>query len=183
MRLKLIYILLYMFPSLLHGQVFCSQHIPTVFFGPQNVILKNDINPASIYINEIENGINRLTNLPFINEIKLEIEVLKSIKEDWISVNDTKVYSHNNDIVVTEFFSISGEVLSLNNFSKSIPKNCLYGNPQDCISYHLIKKNKIKVIDDYGNKFIEGFHHYYDVGLSEHNKEIRFYRKRNLNSL
>ena len=171
-----------MFPKLLFSQVFCSKYIPTVFFGPNNVIVKKNINPAAIYIKEIENGLDSLMNLPSNNERTLEIEVLKSMKADWTQTIHSIGYQLNLDFEVTEFFSLSRQSEIFNKFSKHIPNNCLYNNPQDCISYYLLKKNKVEIFDDYGNKLIEGFHDFYNVGLKEHNNEIRFYRNRNLKS-
>jgi hypothetical protein len=180
MRLIFTFFTFYLFPILLSSQVFFSDVIPVVFFGPDNVVIEDGANPVSIYIQEIEKGIDSLRKMERSNEITYEIKILQSIRGDWNSTFDSDEAIKKIDLVVTEFISLDDKLDSINSVTKSVPKNCLYSNPQDCMTYHLINKNEIAIVDDYGNEFIEGFHRFYNVGLMENLGTIKFYRVRNL---
>lgn len=179
-RITTILITICFFSSIIHGQVFCSKYIPQVFFGPKNVNLNNEVDLSSFYIHEIEKGINDLINLKIDDETAREIVTLSSIKDAWLIVEDTLAKNMKIDIEVIEYFTFQNSLELIHGFPKNVPVDCLYKNPTDCLTYDLISKNKIEIIDDYGNKLIEGFHDFYNVSFRERGEDLEFYRTRHL---
>jgi len=137
-----------------NAQVFCSELIPKVYFGPNNVIAEDE-------------------------EIVVLHSILKSWKEQQPIINE--YVGLNTSITVREFFDISNQEIQLKrSFPNKYYYDCLSADPNDCIVYDRVKRYNITLEDDYGRALDPSFHHFSSVGFSGDQQISQFYRERTL---
>ena len=181
MRIIIVVLSILVSNELAFSQVLCSNELPKVFFGPNNVISKNS-NPSDLYISELTLAIDSLSKVLSSIEVENEIETLLSIKQDWLKWSDTTLSNKTigSDFEVKEFFNIKDQLKLIETYSYPRNNRCLYSNPYDCIPYYHIRKYQIQINDDFGNHLNPDVHQFYNVGFEGDTRDAIFYRIRTI---